>query len=131
VPGQLQTTWPDQKEVIEMTNAETTPIACKLTPDDYKARLAWIAGLTRDALRGHLRRDLELELVYAADAAERVLEMVSKERDCCAFLTFAVDERPGEIRLTIRAPEHARDAADMLLGQFLPSAEVRDGCTCC
>jgi hypothetical protein len=114
-----------------MTNAESAPIACKLTASDYKTRLAWIADLTRDALRRQARHDLELELVYAADAAERVREMVRKEQDCCTFLTFNLDERPDEIRLTIKAPERAREAADMLFGQFLPSAEARAGCGCC
>jgi hypothetical protein len=120
-----------QEEVIEMPNAESAPIACTLTPGDYKARLAWIVELARDALRSHERRDLELELVYTAAAAKRVREMVRKEEDCCAFLTFDLEERPDEIRLTIKAPERAREAADMLLGQFLPSAEARAGCGCC
>lgn len=114
-----------------MTNAESAPIACTLNPGDYKTRLAWIADLTRDALRSQTRRDLQLELVYSADAAPRVREMVRKEQDCCAFLTFHLDERPDETRLTIKAPESAREAADMLFGQFLPSAENRAGCGCC
>src|SRR3712207_5083286 len=113
-----------------MPDTESAPIACTLAPGDYKARLAWIAQLARDALRSNERRDLELELVYAADAAPRVHEMVRKEQDCCAFMTFDLDERPDEIRLTIKVPERAREVADMLLGQFLPSAEARAGCGC-
>jgi hypothetical protein len=120
-----------ENEVSEMTNAGSAPIACTLTPGDYKTRLAWIADLTREALRSQARRDLELELVYSADAAERVREMVRLEQDCCAFLTFDLDQRPDEIRLTIKAPERAREAADMLFGQFLPSAKARTGCGCC
>jgi hypothetical protein len=111
-----------------MTNTGSAPIACTLLPVDYKTRLAWIADLTREALRSQARRDLELELVYSADAAERVREMVRNEQDCCAFLTFDLDERPDEIRLTIKAPERAREA--MLFGQFLPSAEARTGGSC-
>ena len=114
-----------------MTNAESAPIACTLTPGDYKARLAWIADLSRDALRSQVRRDLELELVYSADAAERVRDMVRNEQDCCAFLTFDLSQRQDEIRLTIKAPERAREVADMLFGQFLSSAEGHTGCGCC
>lgn len=114
-----------------MMKSESAPIACTLTPGDYKARLVWIAELARDALRSRVRRGLELELVYAADAAERLREIVRKEQDCCAFLSFELDERPDEIRLTIKAPERAREAADTLLGLFLPSAEARAGCGCC
>ena len=68
--------------------------------------------------------------MYSADAAQRVRDMVRKEQDCCAFLTFDLDEPPGEIRLTIKAPEGAREAADMLFGQFLASA-ARTDCGCC
>jgi hypothetical protein len=82
-------------------------------------------------LRSHERRDLELELVYAAEAAQRVREMVRKEQDCCTFLSFDLDEGPREVRLTIKAPERARQAADTLLCQFLPSAEARAGGGCC
>ena len=114
-----------------MSHPESQPIACMLGPADYEARLAWIADLARDALRGHRRDDLDLELVYAADAAQRVREMVEKERECCAFLVFDLDEEPGEIRLTIRAPESARDIADRLFGAFLPSAEPAAGRGCC
>jgi len=114
-----------------MANSESAAIACTLTPGDYKARLASIDELTRDALRSQTRRDLELELVYAAEAAERVREMVRKERDCCAFLNFELAERAGEIRLTIKAPERAREAADMLFGVFLPAAKAGIGCGCC
>ncbi len=118
-------------EVNAMTNAGSAPIACTLNPGDYKSRLAWIADLSRDALRSQTRRDLQLQLIYSADAGQRVREMVRKEQDCCAFLTFHLDESPDEIRLTIEAPESARDAADMLFDQFLPSAEARAGCGCC
>lgn len=114
-----------------MTKAGSAPIACTLNPGDYKTRLAWIADLARDALRSQTRCDLQLELTYSVDAVQRVREMVRKEQDCCAFLTFHLEERPDEIRLTIKAPESARGAADMLFAQFLPSAEARAGCGCC
>jgi hypothetical protein len=114
-----------------MPNIDSAPIACTLTPGDYKERLAWINALAQDALRSYERRDLELELVYAGEAAQRVRQMVRQEQDCCTFLSFHLDERPGEIRLKIKAPERAREAADMLLGQFLPPAEARTGSGCC
>jgi hypothetical protein len=114
-----------------MPNVESAPIACALTPGDYKARLAWINELAADSLLSHERRDLELELVYATEAAQRVREMVRKEQDCCAFLSFELDEQPSQVRLTIKVPERARQAADTLLGQYLPAAEARAGCGCC
>jgi hypothetical protein len=103
---------------MDMTTPDTPPIACTLAPGDYLARLAWIAKLTRDGLRHAKRRDLELELHYALETADRVREMVRKERACCAFLTFDLQETSEEIQLIIRAPEEARGAVDLLFAVF-------------
>ena len=97
-----------------MTIVEAPPIACTLAPGAFKDRLASIAALNKDALRKYERRDLVLELRYAPEARERVLEMVRNEQACCAFLAFELDEDENEIRLTITAPERAREAADGL-----------------
>ena len=103
-----------------MTTPETPPIACALAPGDYLARLAWIAKLALDGLRSSERRDLVLELHYALETADRVREMVRRERECCAFLTFDLQETSEDMRLIIRAPENARGALALLFGQFSP-----------
>ena len=97
------------------------PIACTLGEADYGERLAWIGRLNQDGLLGHERYDAVLELHYAATVRDRVHEMVRKERECCAFLTFALDESGRDVRLTITAPDRARDAADLLFEPFLTS----------
>jgi hypothetical protein len=104
-----------------MTGSKQPPIACTLTPGDYRDRLSWITQLARDALRGSERHDLGIELRYAPEAAARVREMVRREQLCCAFLTFDLRESPEEIQLTVRAPEEARGALDTIFGQFLAS----------
>ncbi len=106
------------------------PVACSLAAGDYKARIAWIADLNAAALHAHRRDDLRLELTYAADARDRVGEMVRREQDCCAFLTFEVRETRDGVRLTITAPERARGAADDLFAPFLPVAAAPSGCAC-
>ena len=78
--------------------------------------------MNQDALRKHARRDLVLELSYAPDARERVRELVRNERRCCAFLGFELHEGANEIRLTVTAPETAREAADTLFEQFIVDA---------
>jgi hypothetical protein len=108
-----------------MAESETLTIACTLNSNDFKARLAAIAELARNALRSHRRQDLTLHLSYAAEAAERVREMVRNEQACCAFLTFDLVEKPQVIDLTITAPEDARQAADVLFGQFIGGGEAR------
>ena len=89
-----------------MKASKTPPIACTLTAGNFNDRIAWISELTHDGLRSHEQRGLVLDLRYAPEAAERVREMVSKEQECCAFLTFEMHENHDEIRLTITAPGH-------------------------
>jgi len=108
-----------------MTESKTPPIACTLMTADFKDRIAWIGELTRDALRKHERQGLVLDLRYAPEAASRVREMVRKEQECCAFLTFEMREELDEVRLTITAPPEATEAADLLFEQFVASAPTK------
>src|SRR5919108_4713274 len=103
-----------------MDSGSAPPIACTLQPGDYRARLEWIAELARDGLLGVSRDDLRLELRYARHVADRVREMVGKEESCCTFLSFELDETDASVRLTITAPERARDVADALFEPFVP-----------
>lgn len=105
-----------------MTAEKEQPIACTLLGEARQDRRAWIATLVRDALRGSERDDLTLRLRFASEAVRRIQDMVHMEKACCSFLTFEMDERPQEIWLTIRAPEAARTAADVLFAQFTAPA---------
>ena len=113
-----------------MTIAEALPIACTLAPGAFKDRLAWIAALNKDALKKYERRDLALQLSYAPEARDRVHEMVRNEQACCGFLAFDLSETGNEIRLTIKAPERAREAVDDLFEQFVANAPARSSCAC-
>ena len=101
-----------------MSHRNDPPIACTLQGGSYQERLAWIADLARDSLRSHSRQDLRLDLRYAPEAAGRVRDMVRKEQDCCAFLDFELAETGDEVRLTITAPERAREVASVLFDEF-------------
>jgi hypothetical protein len=96
------------------------PIACTLTPDDFKQRAVWIRGLAQDALQQARRDDLTLYLTYARSAAPRVNDMIRKEKSCCPFLRFDLHEDASGIHLTIAAPEDARAAAEDLFAHFAP-----------
>lgn len=113
-----------------MTIVEPSPIACTLAPGASSDRRAWIAALNKDALRKHARRDLVLELSYAPEARERVRELVRNEQRCCAFLGFELHEGGNEIRLTVTAPETAREAADAMFEPFVINAPAPSSCAC-
>ena len=71
--------------------SEPRPIACTLTPSDLKDRGAawrklWASGLLhRDRVRGGIR------LLADPGAEEALLKLVDLERQCCAWIDFAVD----------------------------------------
>jgi hypothetical protein len=113
-----------------MTMTDAPPVACTLAPGAYRDRIASIEALTRDALRSHERRDRVLDLHYAPEARDRVRELVRNEQACCAFLSFDLREGADEIRLTITAPETAREAADTLFEQFVAGASASSACGC-
>jgi hypothetical protein len=113
-----------------MTIVETLPIACTLGRGDIEGRRASIAALNKDALLKYDRRDLVLQLHYAAKARERVHEMVRNELTCCAFLAFELHEAGDEVRLTVTVPERAREAAGALFEQFVANAPSPSSCAC-
>ena len=114
----------------EAMMSRSQPIACTLAPEELRHRRAWIADLSRNALKDHRRDDLVLHLRYLPDAADRVREMVRMERQCCAFLTFETRERPDEVLLTITAPEPAREIAAAMFDQFVALTRAAATCGC-
>jgi len=100
-------------------SATQRPLVCRLNGDDYRNRIKWIENLARRALRGYSRDDLKLHLTYSSEAHADLRLMVERERTCCPFLTFAVQQEPDAITVTVIAPEVARDSADMLFAPFL------------
>lgn len=112
------------------TTSEPAPVACTLGTRDFRQRLAWIADLNRDALRAQRRDGLRLELTYARAALDRVREMVAREQDCCAFLTFHLQQEPDTVRLVIEAPEDARDALDAVFEPFQAREPAATVCGC-
>jgi hypothetical protein len=105
------------------------PIACTLGGADLEDRAAWIAALNGRALRARSLADLRLELSYGPDALADLREMVRREQECCAFLTFDLRVEGEVIRLIIEAPEAARGIADALFALFERSS-ARSGCRC-
>jgi hypothetical protein len=58
---------------------------------------------------------------YGAAVRDRVRHLVRQEAECCAFLTFAIDESADQVTVTITVPERAGERADEALAPFLPS----------
>lgn len=106
------------------------PIACLLTGQDFKARLAWIADLNRRSLKEIRRHELQLTLTYDTQALADVEEMVAREQACCPFLSFAIRPDVSGVHLSITAPEEAREIADSVFDPFTGATQTA-GCSCC
>jgi hypothetical protein len=110
-----------------MTTMSDAPIACTLSGNDYRERLAWIAQLNQDGLCSYRRDPRTLELRYAAAVRDRVRQLVRQEAECCAFLDFSIEETGTHVTLTIAVPERAAAIADDLFGPFLGSPQGEEG----
>ena len=109
----------DTAKVVGLVGA-AAPIACTLTPGNYKARVLRIRDLAAHSLRTARRELLRLHLTYAPAAAHEVRSLVREEQACCAFLQFGVRDDAQCVHVTITAPKEARDAADDLFAHFAP-----------
>jgi hypothetical protein len=99
------------------------PVACTLPLPERKLQAERIRSLARNGLREVRREPLKLQLTYAPTAIDDVRDVVQVERACCAFLNFHLLEHGNGVHLTITAPEHARDAAQMLFDHYAPAKE--------
>jgi hypothetical protein len=93
------------------------PIACTLSTEDYRTRLAELRAVSaylKDVRRG----EGTVHLTYERVAANRVRDLVQKEQLCCAFLKFEMREEESGFHLTITAPEEVRASAELLFENF-------------
>lgn len=105
----------------------TAPIACTLGGGEYAERIRWIEALNRSSLRGHRQDGFVLVLEYAPEAAAQLGDLVERERRCCAFLAFHVDESARNVRLRIEAPPEVRESIDVIFAPFLAGTSGSPG----
>ena len=99
---------------------EEMPVACTLGAADLEQRLATIAEVGAASLIG---REVDGErhlLRFRTDATtrKRLEEIVAAEARCCSFLDLALENRDGELILSIGAPEDGQAVAAGLAAAF-------------
>lgn len=97
-------------------NDESPPIACSLGADDLRRRLAEIAALGNECLRGRTTEGDAQVLRFHPDPStrRRLEQIVAAESECCAFLDLDLRQEGDELVLTISAPaDAALVAADL------------------
>lgn len=104
--------------------------ACSLEGHAFQERLSWIAALNRKYLRRAQRHDRTLTLIYDPAARQEVESLVSRERECCAFLVFGITPGSEDVRLSVTVPTHAVHDVDALLAPF-QGKQAADAAKCC
>jgi hypothetical protein len=100
---------------------EALPIACSLGAGELELRLAAIAEIGAESLIGHEADGRRNLLRFRADPATRtrLSEIVAAEAKCCSFLDLTLEERGGDLVLSVVAPEDGQAVADELVAAFL------------
>src|SRR5262245_32205493 len=88
------------------------PIAGTLSGAAMQQRLQEIEQLARDALVERQRRPGGVRLSYRRNAEAAVRQLVRRERQCCAFLTFEIGVDEEHVRVDITAPPEAEGFLD-------------------
>lgn len=114
-----------------MTDNEI-PIACTLSAGDFEKPTTWIADLNARALASHRTEGLTLHLRYRADATSDVQELVRRETECCAFLTFDLRRSADFIELAVAAPPEVEIGAGTLFNDFISgtASGCASACAC-
>ena len=96
------------------------PIACTLSAAELPTRLVEIRAVGDTALRSAEVDESRAVLRFAADpdVRDRLAAIVAAEARCCAFLELALEDAPGRVVLTMRAPEGAEPVSHVLVDAF-------------
>jgi hypothetical protein len=102
---------------------DPNPIACTLGESDLRRRLEQLGALGGDALIAHEGASGIHTLRFRRDEETRhqLEQIVDAEASCCSFLDLTIDERDGELVLTIAASAGGEAVAEALADAFLRS----------
>lgn len=86
------------------------PIACTLSPGEYRGRTSKLAALAGRALRSREQTpDGErLVFVHSRDTERELRTVIAAESRCCAFLRMDLQRAEDDLVLEIAGPEDAR-----------------------
>jgi hypothetical protein len=96
------------------------PLACSLSPGDYRERLEQIREIGRQVLIAADDRGEGVRLVFADDPGVQadLAGIVEAEAACCPFLDLELGHGPEGIWLTIEAPTEAAPLVSDLVASF-------------
>ena len=99
---------------------EAIPVACSLGVSDLRQRLIEIAAIGAESLieRSEIDDRQVLRFRSDSDTRRRLEGVVAAEAKCCSFLELELEERNGELILSIGASEDGQPIAGELAAAF-------------
>jgi len=106
---------------------ERSPIACTLAPVDRPARQGQFEALARDvASWTRSEHGLRLRFTSRPDLEAQLRDLMAREQECCAFLSFTLEQVGNEWCWDIEAPHvDTAPALDEFLPLLAPERESR------
>jgi hypothetical protein len=94
----------------DTTTAMDAPIACTLTPGEYRGRTSALASLAARALRSREQTPDGERLICAdgQDTERELRAVIAAESSCCAFLRMGLERADDGLVLDIAGPQDAR-----------------------
>lgn len=83
--------------------AETTPVACTLSPDDLAAQGERWHRLMARAMTERAETTYGLRICFRPEAEEELRALVAVEAECCPWATWTVERDAGTIVLDVRS----------------------------
>jgi hypothetical protein len=105
-------------QILITQAAADAPIACTLTPGEYRSRTDDLSALARRALRTREPIDGGERLTFS-DSPSVELELsaaVAAEASCCSFLTLRLERDARGLVLDVTGPAEARPVIAELFG---------------
>lgn len=111
-----------------MEHDKIAPIACTLSPADFKERAQWLKEMTGRALIGWKDLPHGILLSYRRDTILDVEKLVWQEQSCCGFLDFKIYPKPDSVELAITTKKDLGPDARLLFAHLLPDNALMPQC---
>lgn len=122
----------DQRETATAVSAGCCPapgdaqLTCTRSNDEVAEIGALLSSLAGHSLASPQRtpNGYSLRLAATDEAAATLREFVRRDKECCAFLSFTVEEQPDEIRLDVIGPLGASETLDLCFAVARQAADT-------